>query len=319
MESTFVHRTVMREEAVAGLAVRSGGLYVDGTLGGGGHARAILDATNPSGKLIGFDRDQTALLYAQEWARAYPNRVTLVHDNFSRLDDHLTQLGIEHVDGILCDLGVSSVQLDRYERGFSYQADAPLDMRMDQTQGETAADWIATCSVQELTHIFFTYGEERFSRRIAERIVALRQQAPIQTTGQLADIVKDAIPAPTRRTGPHPARRVFQALRIAINDELGSLERLIPIALARLAIGGRLALISFHSLEDRIIKQRFLEAAKGCVCPPQFPKCVCGREEQFRVIAKKGIVPSDRELEENPRSRSARLRIIERISNTSQP
>ncbi|KYP81856.1 16S rRNA (cytosine(1402)-N(4))-methyltransferase RsmH [Ferroacidibacillus organovorans] len=315
MESTFVHRTVLCEEAVTLLAVHPGGLYVDGTLGGGGHARAILDASNPTGRLIGFDRDQTALQYAAQWAQAYPNRVTLVHDNFSNLDDHLTQLGIERVAGILCDLGVSSVQLDRRERGFSYQSDAPLDMRMDQTRGETAEEWIATRSLQELMHIFFTYGEERFSRRIAERIVTTRQQTPIRTTGQLAEIIKEAIPASTRRTGPHPAKRVFQALRIAINDELGSLERLIPMALARLSEGGRLALISFHSLEDRIIKQQFLEAAKGCVCPPQFPQCVCGRVAQFRVITKKGIVPSEREQEENPRSRSARLRIIERIES----
>nr|WP_074950248.1 16S rRNA (cytosine(1402)-N(4))-methyltransferase RsmH [Alicyclobacillus macrosporangiidus] len=311
--SSFVHVSVLLEETVDGLAPRGGGRYVDCTLGGGGHAQRILDASAPSGRLLALDQDETAIAHAGERLRPYGDRVILVRENFRYVRRCVEEARFGLVDGVVFDLGVSSPQFDEAERGFSYRWDAVLDMRMDRRQALTAADLVNGASEEELARIFFEYGEEKFSRRVARAIVRRRETGRIETTGELAELVREAIPAPARRSGPHPARRVFQALRIAVNDELGALQEGLEGAFSVLAPGGRLAVITFHSLEDRLVKRRFAEWCQGCVCPPDFPVCTCGRTAEARLVTRKPIVPSEAEVAGNPRARSAKLRILERL------
>lgn len=302
------HLPVLLEETIRALNVRPDGVYVDGTAGGGGHSFAIATQLM-SGRLISLDQDPDAITQASKRLAGLP--ATVVHRNFRYMDEVLCEQQINRVDGVLLDIGVSSHQLDEPERGFSYHADAPLDMRMSQ-EGTTAADLLRELSEQELADVFFRFGEEKFSRPIARAIVAARQQQPIETTAQLAELIKGAVPAAVRRDG-HPARKVFQALRIAVNAELDCLSEALDIAFDSLREGGRLAVITFHSLEDRIVKQRFAAFCKGCECPPEFPVCVCGRTPAGRLVTKKPVEASAEELAENPRSRSAKLRCIEKI------
>lgn len=313
MTVAFHHVPVLLEEVVAALAVRPDGLYVDCTVGGGGHAYAVASRLGPGGLLIGIDQDPHALAAAAHRLAAFMDRVRLVRSNFDKVDAVVAAVGGRLADGILMDLGVSSPQLDDPARGFTYRADAPLDMRMDPDGPVTAADIVNGASEAELARILREYGEERFAARIARLIVQERRRAPIRTTGELVDIVVRAIPAPARREPQHPARRTFQALRIAVNDELGALERGLQAALRALAPGGRLAVISFHSLEDRIVKHTFAAWARGCVCPPGAPACVCGQKPQVRLVGKQPVVPGAEEQERNPRARSAKLRVAERI------
>lgn len=308
----FHHITVLKNEAVVGLNIKPDGIYVDCTLGGAGHSLSIVEQLGPNGRLIAFDQDQTALNNAQEMLAQYLDRVTFVKSNFRYIQEKLIELGIERIDGVLYDLGVSSPQLDTPERGFSYQHEAQLDMRMDDQATTTAFDVVNHWSEQELANVIYRYGEERFSRRIASRIVERRAEQPIQTTLELVDIIKAAIPAAARRTGPHPAKRTFQAIRIAVNDELtafhDSLEAVVPC----LNQGGRISVITFHSLEDRICKEFYNEKAKGCICPPGFPQCACGQEPILKVITRKPLLPSEEEIAFNPRARSAKLRVAEK-------
>ncbi len=311
MAGTFSHQSVLLDESIDALHIRPDGIYVDGTAGGGGHSFAIASRLT-DGRLIAVDRDPDAVRAAGERLQPFGGRVTLVRENYMNLPSVLQSLGIPAVDGILLDLGVSSYQFDTPERGFSYQTDAPLDMRMSRS-GPTAADLVNRTDYAGLVRILREYGEERFAPRIAARIVETREHKPIETTGELCDVIRESIPAAARRQGPHPARRTFQALRIAVNGELDALGVLLDRALELLAPGGRLAIITFQSLEDRMVKQRFVSWAQGCICPPEFPVCVCGRHPQARVLFKKGVVPSQREQEQNPRSRSARLRAVEKL------
>ncbi|MFD1426719.1 16S rRNA (cytosine(1402)-N(4))-methyltransferase RsmH [Kroppenstedtia sanguinis] len=308
----FRHETVMREEAVEGLLVRPGGIYVDCTLGGAGHSLLIAERLGKEGILIGLDQDDQALQAASDRLKGVDCQVHLMKSNFRRLEKVLERLDLERVDGVLFDIGVSSPQLDEGERGFSYQYDAPLDMRMDPDGELTARDVVNTWSEEEIAQILFRYGEEKFSRRIARKIVETRSQRPIETTAELATVVKEGIPAPARRKGPHPARRSFQAIRIAVNDELNALEEGLEQAVRYLNPGGRVSVITFHSLEDRICKRFFQEKAKGCICPPDFPICTCGKTPELRIITKKSLQPSAAETGRNPRARSARLRIAEK-------
>lgn len=312
----FTHVTVLREEAVRHLNVRPGGIYVDGTIGGGGHAEAILSAA-PGVRLIGIDRDPAALAAAKDRLSAWDGQVLLHRANYADMADVLAATNTPAVDGVLLDLGVSSPQFDEGERGFSYQQDAPLDMRMDPAQQLTAADLVNTASEQELTRILREYGEERWAARIAAFIVKSRTRGPVATTTQLAAIVKDAIPAAARRQGPHPARRTFQALRIAVNDELGSLQQGLVAAVDVLAASGRLAVITFHSLEDSMVKLFMRKEQKPCVCRPELP-CVCGKQPRLRVVTPKGVKPSPAEVAHNPRSRSATLRVAERVLSAKE-
>lgn len=309
----FQHETVLKREAVEGLNVRPDGVYVDCTLGGAGHTRLIAEHLGTFGTVIGIDQDDTALQAAHERLRDVECRVHLVKSNFRRLKEVLASLGFGQVDGVLFDLGVSSPQLDEGERGFSYHRDAPLDMRMDPEAPLTAREVVNTWPEAELARILSQYGEERFARRIAQMIVKRRTVTPIETTGQLAELIKEAIPAPARRTGPHPARRSFQAIRIAVNDELNAFQSALEQAIDSLNPGGRVAVITFHSLEDRICKRTFQEKEMRCVCPPEFPVCVCGLQPVLRVITKKPVRPSEEEIRENPRARSAKLRIAEKL------
>lgn len=302
------HRPVLLDETLDALAVRPDGTYLDGTAGGGGHSFAIASRLT-SGRLIALDQDPDAIKQASARLSGLP--ATVVRENFRFMGRALDNLGIDTVDGILLDIGVSSHQLDEPERGFSYHHEAPLDMRMSQ-EGETAADLLMRLSEQELSDIFFRFGEEKFSRRIAASIVNRRESEPITTTLQLAELIKAAYPAAARRDG-HPARRVFQALRIAVNGELDCLNDALDAAFDRLSIGGRLAVITFHSLEDRMVKQRFAEWCTGCTCPKEFPVCVCGNTPRGRLVLRKPAEAGERELAENPRSRSAKLRCIERL------
>lgn len=307
----FHHAPVLLKECIDALNIRPGGIYVDGTLGGAGHSREIASRLT-TGRLIGIDRDETALRAAAERLAPFGDRVTLVKSNFDRLPEVLDELGIEAADGMLFDLGVSSPQLDDPERGFSYMADAPLDMRMDRSAGLTARDVVNAWSEEELQRILYTYGEERYARRIAEAIVRARQRAPIETTLQLADLVRSAMPAAARREKQHPAKRSFQAVRIAVNDELGAVERLLEAAPDRLKTGGRLCVISFHSLEDRLVKQAIHRRVDGCTCPKTLPVCVCGFKQTLKTVG--GVITaSQEELERNPRARSAKLRVAERV------
>ncbi|ARU62287.1 16S rRNA (cytosine(1402)-N(4))-methyltransferase [Tumebacillus avium] len=312
-ETTFHHVSVFATEAVEALQPEPDHIYVDCTLGGAGHSGRILQASSPTGRLIAIDQDLTAIANAQNVLAPYEGRFTIVHSNFRRLEEIVAELGLEGVDGVLFDLGVSSPQLDEGERGFSYQHDAPLDMRMDKTQPFTAHDLVNTYSQDELAKILFEYAEEKWSKRIAEFIVRERAKGPIESTGQLVDIIKAAIPAAARREGPHPAKRTFQAIRIAVNDELNVFAEAIQQAIRVLNPGGRVAIITFHSLEDRIAKLALQEAAKGCICPPQLPICQCSNEPKVKIITRKPIMPSEEELAHNPRARSAKLRIAEKL------
>ena len=309
--AAFSHRPVLLDECVEALNVKPGGVYVDGTLGGGGHSEAICRRLR-GGRLIGIDRDETALAAASERLSGF-ECFTPVRGNFRDVAAILAGLGIEKIDGMLLDLGVSSPQLDEASRGFSYMADAPLDMRMDASSGATAADLIAGADEEELARIFFEYGEERYSRRIAAAIVRKRAEAPIETTGELVEIIKGAMPAAALREKQHPAKRVFQALRIAVNDELGALEELLDTAPDLLAPGGRLVIISFHSLEDRLVKNAIRKRERGCTCPPDLPVCVCGFVQTLRSVGRQPVTAGEAELKINPRARSAKLRVAERI------
>ncbi|GFO68893.1 ribosomal RNA small subunit methyltransferase H [Geomonas limicola] len=309
----FHHISVLPDEVLAGLAPHAGGIYLDGTLGGAGHAGLILSACGPDGILIGFDRDADALAVARKRLAPFGDRARLVQRNFAEAAATLAELGIDRIDGFVLDLGVSSYQLDTGERGFSFQVDAPLDMRMDRSDGPSAADLVNTLSEAELFRIISEYGEERWAKRVAAFIVAARDKEPILTTFQLVDVIKGAIPKAKWEERLHPATRTFQGLRIAVNDELGSLERGLNDLLGFLKKGGRGAVISFHSLEDRIVKNSFRAAASGCSCPKELPVCVCGRVPQFKVQSGKPQRAGDQELAENPRSRSAKLRVIEKI------
>ncbi len=310
MATPFSHRSVLLCEAVDALLVRPDGTYVDGTLGGGGHSAAIA-AKLTTGRLIGIDRDAAALAAAKERLAPFAGRVTFARHNFSELADVLSENGISEIDGFLLDLGVSSYQFDAPERGFSYRNDAPLDMRMDQRQELSAYTVVNTYSEEELRRILFVYGEEKFAPRIAARIVGERAKKPIETTGELVSLIEGAIPV-AARDGGHPAKRTFQAIRIAVNGELDVIAPTIRSAVSHLSRGGRIAIITFHSLEDRIVKETFVDLAKGCICPKTLPICVCHNKPKIRIITKKPIVPGAKELEENPRAHSAKLRVAEK-------
>lgn len=308
----FHHTSVLLDQCIQALAIRPDGIYLDGTLGGAGHSLEIARRLR-TGRLIGIDRDETALAAARERLSDVMDRVTLVHDNFANLAEVLQTLGIARVDGMLFDLGVSSPQLDDGSRGFSYMADAPLDMRMDASDRLTAAQVVNTWPREELRRILFEYGEERYAPLIAAAIDRRRTERPIETTLELAEIIRSAMPAQALREKQHPAKRSFQAIRIAVNDELDAVRRMMESAPELLNPGGRLCVISFHSLEDRIVKNAMQTAAKGCICPPEFPVCVCGRTPTLRIVTKKPIVSDETELQDNPRARSAKLRVAERI------
>ncbi|MCT6924009.1 MULTISPECIES: 16S rRNA (cytosine(1402)-N(4))-methyltransferase RsmH [Bacillales] len=310
----FNHTTVLLKETVDGLNINPDGVYVDCTLGGAGHSEYLVQQLSPNGRLICFDQDTIAINNAKVRLADYLDRVTFVHSNFRYLKDELYALNIQQVDGILYDLGVSSPQLDTPERGFSYHHDAPLDMRMDQTAELTAFHVVNEWSYEDLVRIFFRYGEEKFSKQIARKIEAARKTAPIETTGQLVELIKEGIPAAARRTGGHPAKRVFQAIRIAVNDELGVAEDSIVDAIDLLAIGGRVSVITFHSLEDRLCKTIFKEASSLPELPPGLPIIPDNMKPRLKLITKKPIVPTEEELEANNRSRSAKLRIAEKIN-----
>ena len=306
------HTPVLLEEVVAQLQPRSGGLYVDCTVGGGGHAEGILRASAPEGRVIGLDCDDEALAASRERLAAHEGRVQLLHANFAELEETLMSLGVTAVDGLVFDVGVSSRQFDEPSRGFSFQREGPLDMRMNRAAGPAAADVLREASVEELTRIFRVYGEERRARAIAMRIDRERARQPITTTTQLAGLVEQVL-GPKRGGGIHPATRVFQALRIQVNRELENLQRGLVGAVNVLRSGGRLAVISFHSLEDRIVKQFFVRLSTGCVCPPQLVGCACGRQEVLRLVTRKPVMSTSEEVERNPRARSAKLRVAEKI------
>ena len=308
----FHHVSVLLDECIEGLAIKPDGIYVDGTLGGAGHSSQIAKRLT-TGRHIGIDRDPVALKAAGERLAPYRDRVTLVHSNFCEIKQVLEDLEIEGVDGILLDLGVSSPQLDDSSRGFSYMADAPLDMRMNSEDSLSAYDVVNTWSQEELKRILYDYGEERYAPRIAAAICSRREEKPIETTLELVDVIRSAMPAAALREKQHPAKRSFQAIRIAVNDELGAVEKVMQDAIPCLNPGGRLAVITFHSLEDRIVKNAMAAASRGCTCPPNFPVCVCGKKPQVKLVNRKPITSTEEELERNPRARSAKLRICEKI------
>ena len=312
MEEVLTHKPVLLEECIQALNIRPDGIYLDGTLGRAGHSREIARRLT-TGRLICVDRDQAALDAAQERLGEWMDKVTLVHSNFDQLDAILDGLHLAGVDGMLFDLGVSSPQLDDGERGFSYRTDAPLDMRMDRSEGLTAAQVVNTWPQEELRRILSQYGEERYAPTIAAAIVRRRQERPIETTLELVDVIKSGMPARALKEKQHPAKRSFQAIRIAVNDELSSVDRMIQAAVPRLNHGGRLAVITFHSLEDRIVKTGLAAFAKGCTCPPDFPVCVCGKTPDVKLISRKPILPTAEEIAENPRARSAKLRAAEKL------
>ncbi|MFO7152638.1 MAG: 16S rRNA (cytosine(1402)-N(4))-methyltransferase RsmH [Bacillota bacterium] len=310
----FVHKPVLLRETIELLDPKLGGIYVDATLGGGGHFLEILKRIGVEGKAIGIDRDEDAVKNAREKFSAFPN-VVVVHDNFKNIKDILRNLGFEKVDGVVFDLGVSSYQLDEKNRGFSYMQDAPLDMRMDRSQKFSARDAVNQLDKKELARIIREYGEERWADRIAEFICERRKIKPIERTGELVDIIKDAIPARARRQGPHPAKRTFQALRIFVNDELEILSQSLKDAVEVLKPGGRICVITFHSLEDRIVKHTLKELARGCTCPKDVPVCTCNRKKEVKVLTPKPVLPSEEEVNINPRARSAKLRAAEKLSS----
>ncbi len=308
----FKHYSVLLNETVDGLNIKPDGIYVDGTLGGGGHASLVCQRLGDNGRLIGIDQDKDAIAAATERLKDFQDRVTIVRSNYEQIDKVLGDLGIGQVNGIYLDLGVSSYQLDTAERGFSYRSDAPLDMRMDDRNPVTAADIVNDYTESQLFHMIKNYGEDRFAQNIAKHICKYRETKRIETTFELSDIISGAIPARIRATSGHPAKRTFQAIRIELNRELEVLEDSIDKMIDALDEGGRLCIITFHSLEDRIVKNKFRTAEKPCVCPPEFPICTCGRKSRGKVITRKPILPSDQELEENSRSKSAKLRIFEK-------
>lgn len=308
----FKHKSVLLEETIEGLRVKPDGIYVDGTLGGAGHASEVCRRLSAKGRFIGIDQDQDAIVAASERLAAYKDRVTIIRSNYCYMVDELKNLGIHQVDGIVLDLGVSSYQLDNEERGFTYRADAPLDMRMDQRQSRTAADIINGYEEKELYRIIRDYGEDKFAKNIAKHIVAARQEKPVRTTGELTEIIRRAIPMKIQAAGGHPAKRTFQAVRIELNRELDVLRESLDGMIDMLGDGGRICVITFHSLEDRIVKTIFRKNENPCTCPPDFPVCVCGKKSKGKVITRKPILPGEQELEENSRSKSAKLRIFER-------
>ena len=308
----FVHKSIMLEEVIESLAIKPNGIYVDGTLGGAGHSSEIVKRLGEDGRLIGIDQDGEAIEAATKRLKPYKDKVTIVRSNYAQMKEVLRDLGIPKVDGILLDLGVSSYQLDNAERGFTYREDVPLDMRMDQRQTKTAKDIVNDYSEMELYNIIRNYGEDKFAKNIAKHIVQARQKAPIETTGQLIEVIKAAIPKKVRATGGHPAKKTFQAIRIELNHELDVLKNNLEDMIDLLNDEGRIAIITFHSLEDRIVKNIFRTSERPCICPPEFPVCVCGRVSKGKVITRKPIVPGKEELEENSRSKSAKLRVFER-------
>jgi 16S rRNA (cytosine1402-N4)-methyltransferase len=311
-DQAFGHKPVLLDECLEALAIRPDGIYLDGTLGRAGHSLEIARRLSGKGRLIGVDRDETALVAAQERLSAFSDRVTLVQDNFSNLTAILERLGLPGVDGMLFDLGVSSPQLDDAERGFSYMHDAPLDMRMDRNAPLTAHDVVNHWSYEELRRILYEYGEERYAPAIAKAIVTAREERDIATTLELVELIRHAMPPAALREKQHPAKRSFQAIRIAVNDELGALPLMIRSATECLNDDGRLAVISFHSLEDRIVKKTMQELATGCTCPPEFPVCVCGKKPKLKLVTRKPITAGEAELVYNPRARSAKLRVAQR-------
>ena len=308
----FKHKSVLLEETIEGLRVKPDGIYVDGTLGGAGHALEVCRKLSAKGRFIGIDQDQDAIIAASERLSAF-KQATIIRSNYCYMGQELNALGIRKVDGILLDLGVSSYQLDNEERGFTYRVDAPLDMRMDQRQDQTAGDIVNGYEEKELYRIIRDYGEDKFAKNIAKHIVAARAKAPIKTTGELTEIIRRAIPMKMQASGGHPAKRTFQAIRIELNRELDVLRESLDEMIDMLYNGGRICIITFHSLEDRIVKTIFRENENPCTCPPDFPVCVCGRKSKGKVITRKPILPSEREMEENSRSKSAKLRIFERV------
>jgi len=306
------HVPVLLRECIEHINIKPGGVYVDGTLGRAGHSLEIAKRLT-TGRLVAVDKDETAIREAEKTLAPYMERVTLVREDFRNIGAILDSLGIDAVDGMLFDLGVSSPQLDDPGRGFSYMADAPLDMRMDRGGRLSAWDVVNTWPEEELRRILWEYGEERYAGRVAARIVSERQKAPIETTGQLVELIRAAMPPKALREKQHPAKRTFQAIRIAVNDELGAVRDMLQTAPDRLKPGGRLCVISFHSLEDRLVKEAFAQRARGCTCPPEFPVCVCGKKPTLRLVTRKPVAPAEEEIETNPRARSAKLRVAERI------
>lgn len=309
----FAHIPVMLDECLEGLNIKADGIYVDGTVGGAGHSIEIVKRLSGNGRLICVDKDEDALKAAGERLAPYSDRVTFIHDDYKNLVAELDSIGVGKVDGILLDLGVSSYQLDNAERGFSYMKDAPLDMRMDRSQRISAYEVVNGYSESELARILFDYGEEKLARQIARNIIKARAEKPIETTLELAKIVEDTYPAKTRWKFGHPAKRTFQAIRIEVNGELSRLDEAITAMARRLKKGGRMAVITFHSLEDRIVKSAFKQLSLACTCPPDFPVCVCGKVQEVELVNKKPIVATEQELEINPRSQSAKLRVVERV------
>lgn len=308
----FKHVSVLLDETIAGLNIKPDGIYVDGTLGGGGHAYEVLKRLSPKGRLIGIDQDGEALQAAGERLKEFEDKVTLVRDNYCEIERVLKDLNIEKVDGIVLDIGVSSYQLDNLERGFSYKSDAPLDMRMDTRQVLTAADVVNTYSENELFKIIKDYGEDKFAKNIAKHIVLARKDKPFETTKELSEVIKRAIPMKVQAKGGHPAKKTFQAVRIEVNRELTVLKESIDKMIEHLNPGGRICIITFHSLEDRIVKMKFRENENPCTCPPDFPVCVCGKKSKGKVVTRKPIIPSDEEIKVNKRAKSSKLRIFER-------
>ena len=313
MGETYLHRPVLLHECIEALAIRPDGIYLDGTLGRGGHSEEIAKRLSDKGRLLCVDRDRQALEEAGRRLAPWADRITFLHGNFADLDALMDRAGVAAADGMLFDLGVSSPQLDDPERGFSYMHDAPLDMRMDRDDALTAWTVVNQWPREEIRRVLSQYGEERYAGPIAAAIDKARRKAPIETTGQLVEVIKGALPAAALREKQHPAKRSFQGIRIAVNDELASVSRMLQAAIPRLNPGGRLAVISFHSLEDRIVKSELAAAAKGCTCPPEFPVCVCGKTPQVKLVTRKPILPGEDELEENPRARSAKLRVAEKV------
>lgn len=307
----FSHVSILLKECMEGLDIKPDGIYVDGTLGGGGHTFKLIQFLS-GGKVIGIDQDQDALEAATKRLAIFGGKFIPVHSNFSNIIEVLKELDINKIDGFLLDLGVSSYQLDEAERGFSYMNDGQLDMRMNQEDEFSAYDVVNTYSEDELTRIIREYGEENWANRIAKFIVEARSEKPLETTYELVDVIKNAIPASARKDGPHPAKRTFQAIRIEVNNELKIIEKTIEDAVSVMNKGGRVAIITFHSLEDRIVKNTFKRLAQGCICPPEFPVCICNNKPKVKIISRKPILPSDREITENPRARSAKLRIAEK-------
>ena len=308
----FNHVSVLLDECIENLNIKEDGVYVDCTMGGAGHSKEIVKRLSDKGLFIGFDQDKNAISTAKERLSEYSDRVKFVHSNFENIKEELEKLGINKIDGVLADLGVSSHQLDEADRGFSYMHDAPLDMRMDIRQSFSAYDVVNTYSEEDLARIIRDYGEDNWAKRIAKFIVEERQNKPIENTGELVEVIKKAIPKKARIDGPHPAKRTFQAIRIEVNNELGVINKMIRDAVSMMNKGGRVCIITFHSLEDRIVKNEFKELSLSCICPPALPICQCDKVSEVKVITRKPILPSDEEIEMNPRARSAKLRVVEK-------